>query len=1450
MKKPNTRLLKNNLTVLFSILMIIFWSSSVQAQEYLRVYTSKPGQMTSDVTGGTKETETFNSFPVNDYHWAPLPNGYKSSIGTYYQTHGGSFIEADNQYGAGTGNYMAVEVGGKVDLVFNHPVTYFGFAWPAGDGENTITVYRKGQVIGTFNTADVIKMLPDNKHNYITAINGSRYRTSEYYGKPGTGRFPQDAQEPFAYLHFVASSGMAFDKIEFTMGAGGNFENDSHTILTSGTPQPQGSWVQLINRETPTAVDDNASGTPSHSVSIDVLNNDKKGDADLVPSSVQISGTSSAGASLNVAGQGIWSVNKRTGAITFTPDPSLVGSPSPIQYFVRDENGFASNLATVSVTYPVAPTAKNDSTTATPGQKVTIHVLNNDVPGSISLDPSTVQIVGTKNPGQPLNIPHQGIWSVDKKTGDISFNPDNNLVGSPDPIQYTVTDKNGIASNKATVKITYLTGPTAVNDNTTGLGGHPITVNVLQNDKKGSSDIVPSTVQITGTSHAGDPLNIPGQGVWSVNKNNGDITFTPASGFTTSPAPIKYSVKDKNGIVSNEAIVKIICQTGPTAMNDSTSGTPGNAVTVKVLNNDTKGTSDIVPATVQIVGTPNPGNSLTVSGQGVWSINKNNGDITFTPANGFTTSPTPIQYSVKDKNGIVSNKATVKITYLTGPTAIDDNASGLSGHPTTVNVLQNDKKGSSDIVPSTVQITGTSHAGDPLNIPGQGVWSVNKNNGDITFTPASGFTTSPAPIKYSVKDKNGIASNEAIIRITYQTGPTAKNDSTTATPGQKVTIHVLNNDVPGSISLNPSTVQIVGTKNPGQPLNVPHQGIWSVDKKTGDISFNPDNNLVGSPDPIQYTVTDKNDIASNKATVKIIYLSGPTAVNDNATGVSGNPVTVNVLQNDKKGSSDIVPSTVQITGTSHAGDPLNIPGQGVWSVNKNNGDITFSPANGFKGSPDTIQYSVKDVNGIESNLARVKVTYLTGPTAVNDSISGTPGQPATVNVLKNDVKGSSNLDPSTVQILGTSKPAQSLKVTGQGLWSVNKNNGDITFTPDNGFTASPDPIQYYVKDVNGIESNLASVKVNYLKGPIAVDDQAMTEVNHPVTIQVLANDTAGSAPLDPSTLELVSGTQPNPSTVGTFTVDGSNSKITFTPANNFEGTAKVQYRIFDKNNLSDTATVTVNVVQGTVNYYPASGFGTLAFEDLWPYKGDYDFNDMVVDYQFKVNTNTNNYVESVEGTFILKAFGASFKNGFGFQLSSDINPNDLTVTGSKLKENIITLNSNGTEAGQTIPTIIVFDNAFKLMQSPGGIGVNTTPGEPYVTPDTIRIKILFKANTYTYNQLDIADFNPFIFVNQDRSVEIHLPGYKPTALANKSLLGTGDDASDPATGKYYVTKNNLPWAINIYSTFNYPDEKVPIIEAFLKFSAWAKSGGKEYQDWYKNISGYRNNGNIYVVPNP
>lgn len=267
------------------------------------------------------------------------------------------------------------------------------------------------------------------------------------------------------------------------------------------------------------------------------------------------------------------------------------------------------------------------------------------------------------------------------------------------------------------------------------------------------------------------------------------------------------------------------------------------------------------------------------------------------------------------------------------------------------------------------------------------------------------------------------------------------------------------------------------------------------------------------------------------------------------------------------------------------------------------------------------------------------------------------------------------------------------------------------------------------------------------------------------------------------------------------------------------------------------------------NYYPATGYGTLAFEDLWPGKGDYDFNDLITDYKFTTITNSSNKIVNITGEFIVRAFGAGLHNGFGFQLANDnVSGSDISVTGYNIQENYITLNANGTESGQDKPTIIVFDDTFNVLQNPGsGTGVNTTPGSDYVEPETLNIVMTFKAGTYTSNDINISAFNPFLIIGQTRGKEIHLPDYVPTSLVDNSFFGTANDNSIPAEGRYYKTSTNLPWAINIYESFDYPNEKIDIGLTHLKFTEWALSNGASYEDWYKDLTAYRNDDNIYEI---
>ncbi len=262
-------------------------------------------------------------------------------------------------------------------------------------------------------------------------------------------------------------------------------------------------------------------------------------------------------------------------------------------------------------------------------------------------------------------------------------------------------------------------------------------------------------------------------------------------------------------------------------------------------------------------------------------------------------------------------------------------------------------------------------------------------------------------------------------------------------------------------------------------------------------------------------------------------------------------------------------------------------------------------------------------------------------------------------------------------------------------------------------------------------------------------------------------------------------------------------------------------------------------------YFPSeAGFSSLAFEDLWPYKGDYDFNDLVVDWRFNHIANASNLVTAIEGVVRVRAIGGSFHNGFGMELPL-AQEQVKAVTGLIGAFNLVTLSDNGTEAGQNRAVVILFEDAYEVLRNPGQSFVNTRMSDNYVDPVEIRFEIELAAPV-ELSTLGTPPYNPFIFVNGTRGREVHLHGHPPTALADLSLLGTGDDYSDPQAGaRYYQTTKNLPFGMEVPATFEYPVEKAPIESAYLNFLEWAESGGLTRTDWYQLKSGYRRAENIY-----
>lgn len=261
-------------------------------------------------------------------------------------------------------------------------------------------------------------------------------------------------------------------------------------------------------------------------------------------------------------------------------------------------------------------------------------------------------------------------------------------------------------------------------------------------------------------------------------------------------------------------------------------------------------------------------------------------------------------------------------------------------------------------------------------------------------------------------------------------------------------------------------------------------------------------------------------------------------------------------------------------------------------------------------------------------------------------------------------------------------------------------------------------------------------------------------------------------------------------------------------------------------------------------FYPGSSqYGTIAFEDLWPGLGDYDFNDLVVDYRFRLITNAANDVKDIEFSYSLRAIGGSLSNGFGFQLNVPSSAVQ-SVTGTKVFRNTLTFNSNGTESGQSKAVVIVFDDAFGELLSQGTATVNTIKGEAISVVDTGNMIITF-TNAQSVASLGVFPYNPFIYVGQERGKEIHLAGQVPTDLMNASYFGTAEDDSRVNEGRFFVDENNLPWALNLSQAFQYPSEKSDIVETYNLFANWAQSGGTSSIDWYADLAGYRNTNLVY-----
>lgn len=100
--------------------------------------------------------------------------------------------------------------------------------------------------------------------------------------------------------------------------------------------------------------------------------------------------------------------------------------------------------------------------------------------------------------------------------------------------------------------------------------------------------------------------------------------------------------------------------------------------------------------------------------------------------------------------------------------------------------------------------------------------------------------------------------------------------------------------------------------------------------------------------------------------------------------------------------------------------------------------------------------------------------------------------------------------------------------------------------------------------------------------PVAVDDDGTTTCNA-TTVDVLANDIAGSVPLVPSSVKLLTPGSPDRVTTltvagqGQYNVDPVSGAVSFIPLNGLRDTVSIDYVVTDGNGLESIATLTIIV---------------------------------------------------------------------------------------------------------------------------------------------------------------------------------------------------------------------------------------------------------------------------------
>ena len=966
---------------------------------------------------------------------------------------------------------------------------------------------------------------------------------------------------------------------------------------------------------------------------------------------------------------GEYTIDPATNKVTFTPtNKEYKGKVQPAKVQAEDENGTKVNTTYTPSIVGVTPTASPAETTDVQGVeqskevtfkpgKATVNGVEKEVPIDTTsyklLDENgqPAESVPAKNPAGDV-IGTYTLKVVDGKATAVFTPTDKTYAGEVEPVTIQAKDTNGTpVTTTYTPNITPVE-PTGKEKTTEGAQGQPQegTPTFTPGDAKVPMKIdadQPAKLIDPETGEPTDKTTIPAKdangkevGTYTIDPTTGKVTFTPNKDFVGTPVPATVQAKDANGTPTTATYSPTVKPVTPKGVDTFTKdiqgatqkGTPefkpgktiidGKEVEVPI---DTKEPAKLIdPKTGQ------PVDSVTIEGEGTYTVDPETGEVTFKPDPQFTGKGTPIKVQRKDTNG----------TPVTGDyTAVVVPADPDGDHVATADIQGAEQSGTPQFHGGKAMIDGEEKE-VPIdeNVPAklidpttgqevdevvtdEGTYRVDPD-GTVHFKPKPDFVGKAKGVTVKRVDTNGTQATGTFTPTVVGTSPKAEPANSSDIQGQtqekpvKFTggSAVVKDPVTGaktekSVDIDPDTYTLLGED--GQPApEVPAKDpkgnvIGKYTLKTEDgkdpvVVFTPtDKTYAGPVQPVKVQAQDKNGTPVTTTYTPNITPVKPTAKGTTSEGAQGQEQSGTPTFTEGNTKVPIDPTVPAKLIDPETGEPtdetsVEVPGEGTYTINPETGEVTFKPEPNFTGKAQGIEVQRKDTNGTPATAKYTPTVKPVTPTSDDVVSEDVQGAKQTGTPVFTDGKTTVNGTEVTVEIDETVKPtfddgSTTKEVPGEGTYTIDE-NGVVTFTPEPQFTGKASGVTVKRVDKNGTEVTAKytpTVKpvTPKAKGVTTTDVQGAKQTGTPVFTpgKTTVNGVEKTVDLDdtkPATFEDGSTEKVVPGE-GTYTVapDGT---VTFTPEKDFTGQAKgVTVKRVDKNGTPVTATYTPVVLPVT-----------------------------------------------------------------------------------------------------------------------------------------------------------------------------------------------------------------------------------------------------------------------------